>query len=51
MTWVLVGVPLAAPGIPRSRRFAGSRPLTLREGGVLWWFPAFAGMTEGLAQK
>ena len=50
MTWVLVGVPLAAPGIPRSRRFAGSRPLTLREGGVWWWFglwfPAFAGMTE-----
>ena len=37
MTWVLVGVPLVAPGIPRSRRFAGSRPLTLREGGVWCW--------------
>ena len=30
----LVGVPLAAPGIPRSRRFAGSRPFRCAKGAV-----------------
>ena len=30
----MFGVHHPAPGIPRSQRFAGSRPLTLCEGGV-----------------
>ncbi len=43
----LVGRPLAAPGIPRSRRFAGSRPFRPAKGAFVAGFLAlvwFVGM-------
>ena len=43
----LVGRPLAAPGIPRSRRFAGSRPFRpLRKGRLLLGFWRWFGLWE-----